>query len=89
MSADSLKSAPYVKVYSSLANAKTGIATTEKDRGPARQIRCAADGTLAVKCASGTTFEPMPWLAGETQVVQAIDIDTAASSGCVPITVYW
>lgn len=87
---DALHSAPYVKVYASLALAESGLATEVATRGPARAIRCGADGTLQVKVASGSTFEPMPWLAGETQDVQAVAIEAdSPSTGCAPITIYW
>lgn len=87
---DGLHSSNFVKVYASLALAETGIASVVATRGPARAIRCGADGTLQVKVASGSTFEPLPFLAGETQDVQAIAIEAdSPSTGCAPITIYW
>lgn len=90
MNADSLSSSPYVKVYANLAAAESGLASEVAAHGPARAIRCEADGVLRVQVSSGSTLEPLPFKGGETQNVQAIAIEAdSPSAGCVPITVYW
>ena len=87
---DSIQSSPYFAVYSSLALAVTGVATVSAARGPCRAIRCDTSGTLVTKgAAMGSSTAAMPYAAGELQMVQAVALVEAGSSGCVPITVFW